>query len=52
MIVNLSMKILYCLPLLYNSGGIERIVTAKANWFVEHGHEVVMALSDNKKRNP
>ena len=30
------MKIVYCIPHLYNSGGMERVLTQKVNWLVEH----------------
>ena len=29
------MKIVYCLPQVYKPGGIERIVSIKANYFAE-----------------
>lgn len=30
------MKILYCIPHLYNSGGMERVLTQKVNWLAAH----------------
>lgn len=30
------MKILYCIPHLYNSGGMERVLTQKVNWLATH----------------
>ena len=30
------MKILYCIPHLYNSGGMERVLTQKVNWLANH----------------
>lgn len=34
------MKIVYCIPFVSSSGGVERVTSIKANWLVEHGHEV------------
>lgn len=45
-------KILYCTPSLYIPGGIERVLTTKANWFAEHGYEVVIVLTDGKDKQP
>ena len=34
-------KIVYCTPALYSAGGVERVITVKANYFAEHfGYEV------------
>lgn len=30
------MNLLYCIPHLYNSGGMERVLTQKVNWFAAH----------------
>ena len=30
------MNILYCIPMLYNSGGMERVLTQKVNWLAAH----------------
>lgn len=47
------MKILYCIPALYNSGGMERILTAKANALVsQYGHQVHIATTCQKGRRP
>lgn len=45
------MKILYCVLGTFNSGGIERILAAKANWLVQHGHEIYIVTTEqnNKK---
>ena len=45
------MKILYCIEGLYNSGGMERIITAKANHFESKGHEVMIATVNQKCRH-
>ena len=30
------MNLLYCIPHLYNSGGMERVLTQKVNWLAAH----------------
>ena len=30
------MRILYCIPMLHNSGGMERVLTQKVNWLAAH----------------
>jgi hypothetical protein len=44
------MKIVYCLPQIFKPGGIERIVSIKANYLAEfYGHELHQdAISANK----
>lgn len=40
-------KICYCTPALYSAGGVERVVTTKANYFVEHfGYEVTIIVTE------
>ena len=34
------MRIVYCIDEMSHPGGIGRVTSIKANWFVEHGHEV------------
>ena len=47
------MKIVYIIHGLYNSGGMERILTEKANVFVsEFGDEVTIITSEQKGRKP
>lgn len=47
------MKIVYCLPQLYKPGGIERIVSIKANYFVErYGYEVYIITACQKGQVP
>lgn len=47
------MKIVYCMPSLHNSGGIERVVTQKANSLAEDfGHEILIVTTDMKGRAP
>lgn len=44
------MKIMYCIEGLYNSGGMERIVIAKANYFVSEGNDVTIVTVNQKDR--
>lgn len=47
------MKIIYCLPQLFHPGGIERIVSIKANYFVEvYGYDVTIVVANQKKQVP
>lgn len=40
-------KIVFCTPALYSAGGMERVVTAKANYFAEHfGYEVTIIVTE------
>lgn len=43
------MKILYCIPALFNSGGMERVLSIKANYLADVlGHEVHIATTDQQ----
>lgn len=44
------MKILYCLAGTFNSGGMERIVTAKANWLSKNGYDVTIVTTEQNYR--
>lgn len=46
------MKILYYLPSLEAPGGLERIITFKANYFAEHGDEVTIVTSEMERTKP
>ncbi len=46
------MKILYLIPSLCHSGGMERILTAKANWLVTHGYTVTIITTEKHESNP
>lgn len=47
------MKIVYYLPSLYTAGGLERIITLKANYFADHfGYSVTIITSEQQGRNP
>lgn len=43
------LKIVYCTPALYLAGGMERVVTLKANYFAEHyGYDVTIIITEGK----
>lgn len=45
-------KIVYCTPSLYMAGGVERVLTLKANYFVEHyGYDVTIITTDGKNKD-
>ena len=46
------MKLVYYLPSLEAPGGLERIITFKANYFAEHGDEVTIITSESGGRKP
>lgn len=46
------MKILYCIAGTRHSGGMERVLTNKANWLVQHGYEVMIATTDQQGERP
>lgn len=43
-------KIVYCLPALYIAGGMERVLTLKANYLAEAGYEIYIILTDGKDK--
>lgn len=44
-------KIVYCTPALYMAGGVERVLTLKANYFAEHfGYDITIILTDGKDK--
>lgn len=45
------MKIVYCIPAMANSGGMERVLSCKANYLVSLGHEVHIITSDQMGRS-
>ena len=46
------MKIAYCIPGLYNSGGMERVLTLKANYFADVlGYDVIVVLTEGKGKD-
>lgn len=44
------MKIVYCLAGLFNSGGMERVITAKANSLANRGHLLTIVTTEQKGR--
>lgn len=46
------MRIVYCIAGTYNSGGMERVLANKANFFVNQGIEIIIVTSDQKNRVP
>lgn len=48
---NKSYKIVYCTPALYMAGGVERVLTLKANYFAEHfGYDITIILTEGKDK--
>lgn len=46
-------KIAYCIPSLYIAGGMERVLTLKANYLADQaGHDVYIILTDGKDKTP
>lgn len=46
-------KIAYCLPSLYIAGGMERVLSLKANYLAAHAdYEVYLILTDGKEKTP
>ena len=42
-------KIVYCTPALYMAGGVERVLTYKANYFADHlGYDITIILTEGK----
>ena len=42
-------KIVYCTPALYMAGGVERVLTLKANYFAEQfGYDITIILTEGK----
>lgn len=47
------MKIVYCLPQIFKPGGIERIVSIKANYLADvYGHDVTLVVADQRQNPP
>lgn len=46
------MKFVYCIHSVGNPGGMERVLLNKVRWLVKHGHDVVIATTDQKDRPP
>lgn len=51
MSVEKKYKIVYCTPALYMAGGVERVLTLKANYFAEHfGYDITIILTEGKDK--
>lgn len=49
----MSRRIAYCTPSLYIAGGVERVLTTKANYFADVlGYEIYIILTDGKGKEP
>lgn len=48
----MSLRIAYCIPGLYIPGGMERVLTQKANYLAEKGYEVHIIVTDGKGQEP
>ena len=49
MMNNDSIKIVFCTPAIYSAGGVERVVTVKANYFAERlGYDVSIIVTEGK----
>lgn len=49
--MNRKIKLAYCIPGLYASGGMERVLTLKANYLAENlGYDVTIILTEEKGR--
>ena len=48
---NRRYKIVYCTPALYMAGGVERVLTLKANYFANHfGYDITIILTEGKDK--
>ena len=46
-----KLKIVYLTPALYMAGGVERVLTLKANYFAEHfGYDISIILTEGKDK--
>ena len=46
------MKIVYCMGDITSSGGMERVLSIKANYFFEKGHDVSIIVMQKKVEKP
>ena len=50
--IDIKYKIVYCTPALYSAGGIERVVSLKANYFADVlGYDVTIIVTEGKNSN-
>ncbi len=46
-----KIKLLYCIPAIYNPGGMERIIAEKLNWLVaSQGYEIIIVTTEQRGR--
>ena len=46
-------KIVYCTPSLYMAGGVERVLTLKANYFADvYGYDITIITTDGEDKQP
>lgn len=51
MIEDKHYKIVYCTPAMYMAGGVERVLSLKANYFAEHfGYNITIILTEGKDK--
>ena len=44
-------KIVYCTPSLYMAGGVERVLTLKANYFADvYGYDITIVTTDGEEK--
>ena len=47
-----TLKLVYVTPAIYSAGGVERVVTLKANYFAEvYGYDVTIIVTEGKGRS-
>ena len=46
------MKIVYCIPSLYNPGGMERVLTEKVNYLANHTDFEISIITTEQKNKP
>ena len=46
------MKIVYLIAGTFNAGGMERVLSNKANWLAAHGNDVSIITTDQRNRKP
>lgn len=51
--MNKKQRIVYCIPSVFNSGGMERILSIKTNYFADVlNHDVTIITTDQKNKSP
>ena len=45
-------NIAYCIPSLYIAGGMERVLTQKANFLDQKGYEIHIIVTDGRGKKP